>query len=100
MFQIKPSGAVLHCQHTLGPLSSHWSNGMRFQVNGSSVTSDFDPRTSLLDLLREHLRLSGTKKGCNQGACGACTVLVDGVRILACLTLAAQCEGRSITTIE
>jgi xanthine dehydrogenase YagT iron-sulfur-binding subunit len=59
-----------------------------------------DPRVSLLDLLREHLGLTGTKKGCNQGACGACTVLVDGERRLACLTLAVQCGGRSVTTIE
>jgi xanthine dehydrogenase YagT iron-sulfur-binding subunit len=59
-----------------------------------------DPRVSLLDLLREHLQLSGTKMGCNQGACGACTVLVDGERILSCLALAVQFEGRSVTTIE
>jgi xanthine dehydrogenase YagT iron-sulfur-binding subunit len=55
---------------------------------------------SLLDFIREHLRLYGTKKGCNQGACGACTILVDGERILSCLALAVQYEGRSITTIE
>ncbi|MGX9394145.1 2Fe-2S iron-sulfur cluster-binding protein (plasmid) [Nitrobacteraceae bacterium UC4446_H13] len=73
---------------------------MRFDVNGCSLELEFDARTSLLDVLREHLKLSGTKKGCNQGACGACTVLVDGERILSCLTLAAQYEGRSITTIE
>jgi len=59
-----------------------------------------DPRVSLLDLLREQLHLTGTKKGCNQGACGACTVLVDGERIIACLALAVQFDGRSITTIE
>jgi xanthine dehydrogenase YagT iron-sulfur-binding subunit len=69
-------------------------------INGISTESEFDPRTSLLDLLREHLALPGSKKGCNQGACGACTVLVDGERILACLALAVQYEGRSITTIE
>jgi xanthine dehydrogenase YagT iron-sulfur-binding subunit len=61
---------------------------------------DVDIRTSLLDLLREHLQLTGTKKGCDQGACGACTVLVDGERINSCLALAVQYEGRSITTIE
>jgi xanthine dehydrogenase YagT iron-sulfur-binding subunit len=59
-----------------------------------------DPRVSLLDFVREHLRLYGTKKGSNQGACGACTILVDGERILSCLALAVQYEGRSITTIE
>jgi xanthine dehydrogenase YagT iron-sulfur-binding subunit len=59
-----------------------------------------DAAVSLLDLLRERLDLSGTKKGCNQGACGACTVLVEGRRVLACLTLAVQVEGREVTTIE
>jgi xanthine dehydrogenase YagT iron-sulfur-binding subunit len=73
---------------------------MHFVVNGDEVDVDFDPRTSLLDLLRERLHLFGTKKGCNQGACGACTVLVDGVRINSCLALAAQYQGRQITTIE
>jgi xanthine dehydrogenase YagT iron-sulfur-binding subunit len=73
---------------------------MRFTVNGKQAEAAFDLRTSLLDLFREHLQLTGTKKGCNQGACGACTVLVDGERILSCLALAAQYEGRDITTIE
>ena len=73
---------------------------MRLIVNNQEVEVGADPRTSLLDLLREHLRLPGTKKGCNQGACGACTVLVDGDRILSCLALAAQYEGRSVTTVE
>ena len=73
---------------------------MHFIVNGDEVDLDFDPRTSLLDLLRERLHLFGAKKGCNQGACGACTVLVDGARINSCLALAAQYQGREITTIE
>ena len=73
---------------------------MQFTINGQSVELDFDLRTSLLDLLRDHLHLSGTKKGCNQGACGACTVLVDGERINSCFALAVQYEGRAITTIE
>jgi xanthine dehydrogenase YagT iron-sulfur-binding subunit len=73
---------------------------MLFNVNGRSHDVALDPRTSLLDLLREHLRLTGTKKGCDQGACGACTVLVDGVRINSCLALAVQYEGRAITTVE
>ncbi len=69
-------------------------------INGIAVPPPDDPRVSLLDLLREHLHLTGTKKGCNQGACGACTVLVDGERIISCLSLAVQHEGRSVTTIE
>ena len=73
---------------------------MSLRVNGASVALPDDPRVSLLDLLREHLELTGTKKGCNQGACGACTVLVDGERIISCLALAVQFDGHSITTIE
>lgn len=73
---------------------------MQFFINGQSVEAEFDLRTSLLDLLRDHLGLSGSKKGCNQGACGACTVLVDGERIVSCLALAVQYQGRSITTVE
>lgn len=73
---------------------------MQFTINGKPIEREFDPRTSLLDLLREHAGLTGTKKGCDQGACGACTVLVDHERILSCLALAVQYEGRSITTIE
>ena len=69
-------------------------------VNGRPQRLELDPRTSLLDALREHLGLTGTKKGCNQGACGACTVLVDGRRINSCLTLAVMHDGQSITTIE
>ena len=61
---------------------------------------DLDPRTTLLDALREHLHLTGTKKGCDHGQCGACTVIVDGRRINSCLTLAVMHEGDSITTIE
>jgi xanthine dehydrogenase YagT iron-sulfur-binding subunit len=73
---------------------------MRFTINDHPVEAQADVRTSLLDLLREHLGLAGTKKGCNQGACGACTVLVEGERIVSCLALAVQYEGRAITTIE
>ncbi|MBW7970229.1 2Fe-2S iron-sulfur cluster-binding protein [Bradyrhizobium sp. BR 10289] len=73
---------------------------MQFVINGRSLDADVDLRTSLLDLLRDHFGLSGTKKGCNQGACGACTVLVDGNRINSCLALAVQYQGRKITTVE
>jgi len=73
---------------------------MPLTVNGAAVPLPGDPRVSLLDHLREELHLTGTKKGCNQGACGACTVLVDGERIISCLALAVQYDGRAITTIE
>ena len=69
-------------------------------VNGQPVDIEHDTRTSLLDGLRETLGLTGTTKGCDQGACGACTVHIDGQRRLACLTLLAQCESRQVTTIE
>ena len=69
-------------------------------VNGAEAPPPTDARVSLLDFLREHLGLHGTKKGCNQGACGACTVLVDGERILSCLALAVQYEDREVTTVE
>jgi xanthine dehydrogenase YagT iron-sulfur-binding subunit len=73
---------------------------MAIRINGIDVAAPDDARVSLLDLLRERLQLTGTKVGCNQGACGACTVLVDGERVLSCLTLAVQADGRSVTTIE
>ena len=73
---------------------------MQFIINEKRIELEFDSRTSVLDLVRDHLGLYGSKKGCNQGACGACTVLVDGERILSCLALAVQYQGRSITTIE
>lgn len=69
-------------------------------INGQAWTLELDPRESLLDVLRETLGLTGTKKGCNQGACGACTVLLNGRRILACLTLSVMHDGAQITTIE
>ncbi|MBR0653461.1 2Fe-2S iron-sulfur cluster-binding protein [Plastoroseomonas arctica] len=73
---------------------------MHYIINAQPMDVIADPRTSLLDMLRDNLGLMGTKKGCNQGACGACTVLVDGERINACLALAVQYEGREITTVE
>jgi xanthine dehydrogenase YagT iron-sulfur-binding subunit len=71
-----------------------------FTINGTQHALTIDPRTTLLDLVREHLDLTGTKKGCDQGQCGACTVLVDGRRINSCLTFAVMYDGRQITTIE
>lgn len=70
------------------------------RVNGTLYQLSVDTRTTLLDALRERLGLTGSKKGCDQGACGACTVLIDGKRVLSCLTLAATCEDRAILTIE
>ena len=69
-------------------------------VNGKEKTLEIDPRTTLLDALRENMHLTGTKKGCDRGQCGACTVLVDGRRINSCLHLAAMCDGVKVTTIE
>ena len=73
---------------------------MAIRINGVDVAAPDDARVSLLHLLREQLHLTGTKLGCDQGACGACTVLIDGERVLSCLTLAMQADGRSVTTIE
>jgi xanthine dehydrogenase YagT iron-sulfur-binding subunit len=97
---------------TLSPNSSAQAQGLQgrplagadlrltLRINGASHDVTVDPRTTLLDALRERLHLTGTKKGCDMGACGACTVLVDGRRVNACLTLAVMVDGREITTIE
>jgi len=73
---------------------------VELQVNGRAHVLSLDPRTTLLDALREHLALTGSKKGCDHGQCGACTVLLDGRRINACLTLAVMHDGQPVTTIE
>jgi xanthine dehydrogenase YagT iron-sulfur-binding subunit len=82
-----------------GKIMDHTTK-VSFTVNGERRDLDLDNRTTLLDALREHLHLTGTKKGCDHGQCGACTVMIDGRRINACLTLAVMHEGDQITTIE
>ena len=80
--------------------SADWTVPVVLQINGVKHELQLEPRVSLLDALREYVGLTGTKKGCDQGACGACTVLVDGERINSCFALAVQYQGREITTIE
>jgi xanthine dehydrogenase YagT iron-sulfur-binding subunit len=93
-------GIVPGAQAQSQPASQKAGRSVSFEVNGNACTLNLDTRTTLLDALREHLRLTGTKKGCDQGQCGACTVMVNGVRINSCLTLAVMHEGDTITTIE
>jgi xanthine dehydrogenase YagT iron-sulfur-binding subunit len=82
------------------PMRGPSASSVGLSINGTSHLIAIEPRVSLLDLLREHLDLTGTKKGCDQGTCGACTVWVDRRRVLSCLTLAITCEGHEVTTIE
>ena len=94
----KPGGAQPQTTVQVGalPVASKFS----LNVNGTARNLEIDNRTTLLDALREHMQLGGTKKGCDHGQCGACTVIVDGLRINSCLTLAVMHEGSSVTTIE
>lgn len=85
---------------TPAPVSIENALKVAFKVNGDEKSLNVDSRMTLLDALRERMNLTGTKKGCDHGQCGACTVIVDGRRSLSCLTLAAQCEGKEVTTIE
>lgn len=99
------AGGLIGGTHLLGPeeaaaADAPPSSRVSLTVNGTRRAVTVDNRTSLLDLLREHFELTGSKKGCNAGACGACTVLVDGQRINSCLTLAVRLEGAEVTTIE
>jgi xanthine dehydrogenase YagT iron-sulfur-binding subunit len=91
--------------HDVKAMAKHAAPGsamvpVRLNVNGQERQLQLDPRTSLLDTLREELTLAGTKKGCDHGQCGACTVLIDGRRVLSCLTLAAMASGHKVTTVE
>ncbi len=83
-----------------GPSPEAFTQHVAFELNGRKVALDLDPRTTLLDALRDHFELTGTKKGCAMGACGACTVHLDGERVVSCLVLAVRLDGRSVRTIE
>jgi xanthine dehydrogenase YagT iron-sulfur-binding subunit len=96
--QLMPVSMSEAAAQASGPASAPLDVALR--VNGSEHRLKLDPRTTLLDALREHLHLTGSKKGCDQGQCGACTVIVDGRRMTSCLTLAVMHDGDSITTIE
>jgi xanthine dehydrogenase YagT iron-sulfur-binding subunit len=93
--EIKPDANAV-----VAPLAEENAVAVSLKINGAQKSLALDSRVTLLDALREKLGLTGSKKGCDHGQCGACTVIVDGRRVLSCLTLAATCEGRDVTTIE
>ena len=92
--------AAAEAAEPLGPVPSTPARSVQLSVNGKMQALQLEPRVTLLDALREHLGLTGTKKGCDAGQCGACTVLVDGRRINSCLALAVMQQGKAITTVE
>lgn len=96
---VAAAGLLQGCADDENP-DARSSANVRLTINGESREVEVDTRTSLLDMLRERVGLTGTKKGCDQGACGACTVLVNGRRVLGCLTLAVMTDGAEVTTIE
>jgi len=90
----------LVAQQAAPAAASAKKSSLQLNVNGKVSSLNIDSRTTLLDVLRDHLHLTGTKKGCDQGQCGACTVIVDGERVLSCLTLAFATQGKRVQTIE
>ena len=93
-------GATAEAAAPSEPISATTRARVNIKVNGRVHAADLESRVTLLDYLHDRLALTGTRKGCNEGACGTCTVLIDGKRMNACLTLAAQCDGREVTTVE
>jgi xanthine dehydrogenase YagT iron-sulfur-binding subunit len=94
------TGAATPASAATRPPAAPPTLNVNLHINGRSIAVAIEPRTTLLDVLREQLALTGTKKGCDQGSCGACTVHLDGRAVVSCLTLAARCTDKKITTIE